>query len=109
MGGGNHFGPPNSVLAVGASSPEFSSRIENITVNVGREAVLECRVSHLGRYKVRQKRKAASMSRIESPWILVRMNVYVPGLSCLGSTTHYSTLFLNVYMPSLFFSLRWDG
>ena len=30
----------------------FAGPIENITVNVGREAVLECPVNHLGKYKV---------------------------------------------------------
>lgn len=33
--------------------PHFAGKIENVTVNVGREAVLECPVNHLGRYKVR--------------------------------------------------------
>ncbi len=47
------LGPPNhNVLAVGSLRPDFASRIANVTVNVGREAVLECRVNHLGRYKV---------------------------------------------------------
>ena len=38
--------------ALGHKNPEFDRRIKNVTVNVGREAVLECRVNHLGRYKV---------------------------------------------------------
>nr|XP_040572511.1 lachesin-like [Lepeophtheirus salmonis] len=43
----------NSVLhGYGSVIPDFSQPIENITVHVGREAVLECLVSHLGRYKV---------------------------------------------------------
>ncbi len=48
------LGPPNqnAMAALGAPRPDFASRIENVTVNVGREAVLECRVNHLGRYKV---------------------------------------------------------
>jgi len=32
--------------------PHFAGKIQNVTVNVGREAVLECPVNHLGRYKV---------------------------------------------------------
>ena len=32
--------------------PHFAGKIENVTVNVGREATLECPVNHLGRYKV---------------------------------------------------------
>ena len=32
--------------------PDFAGRIHNVTVNVGREAVLECPVNHLGHYKV---------------------------------------------------------
>ncbi len=48
------LGPPSlNTLAVGQHRPEFAARIQNITVNVGREAVLECHVNHLGRYKVR--------------------------------------------------------
>ncbi len=52
--GSNDIGPPpgHSVLAVGQLRPAFSSRIRNITVNVGREAVLACHVNNLGRYKV---------------------------------------------------------
>ena len=38
--------------AVGQPKPDFAARIQNITVNVGREAILECHVTHLGRYKV---------------------------------------------------------
>ncbi|XP_059081842.1 lachesin-like [Tigriopus californicus] len=38
--------------AYSPSRPEFAGRIKNITVNVGREAILECHVNHLGRYKV---------------------------------------------------------
>ena len=34
--------------------PHFAGRIHNVTVNVGREAVLECPVNHLGHYKVGQ-------------------------------------------------------
>ena len=32
--------------------PTFAGPIENVTVNVGREATLECLVNHLGKYKV---------------------------------------------------------
>ena len=35
-----------------SSFPSFAGPIENITVNVGREAILECHVNHLGKYKV---------------------------------------------------------
>ena len=46
---------PNYALVSGGSNkphPSFAGPIENITVNVGREAVLECQVNHLGKYKV---------------------------------------------------------
>ena len=44
----------------GASSssmgrPTFAGRIQNVTVNVGKEAVLACPVNHIGKYKVRGK------------------------------------------------------
>ncbi len=53
---GPMLGPPSlNTLAVGQHRPEFAARIQNITVNVGREAVLECHVNHLGRYKVRDQ------------------------------------------------------
>ncbi|KAK5638415.1 hypothetical protein RI129_012710 [Pyrocoelia pectoralis] len=35
-----------------SDGPEFLSPIHNLTVNVGREAVLSCSVANLGRYKV---------------------------------------------------------
>ena len=35
--------------------PTFGGPIENVTVNVGREATLECLVDHLGKYKVNVK------------------------------------------------------
>ncbi|KAF5306581.1 hypothetical protein FQR65_LT07308 [Abscondita terminalis] len=35
-----------------SDGPEFLAPIQNLTVNVGREAVLACSVGHLGRYKV---------------------------------------------------------
>lgn len=38
--------------AVGQNFPQFASKIENVTVNVGRTAILECHVNHLGKYKV---------------------------------------------------------
>ena len=34
------------------SDPMFAGPINNVTVNVGREAVLECHVNNLGQYKV---------------------------------------------------------
>ena len=33
--------------------PTFAGPIENVTVNVGREATLECLVNHLDKYKVK--------------------------------------------------------
>ena len=35
-----------------ASDPMFAGPIKNVTVNVGREAVLECLVNNLRQYKV---------------------------------------------------------
>ena len=35
------------------SDPMFAGPIKNVTVNVGREAVLECHVNNLRGYKVR--------------------------------------------------------
>ena len=46
-----------SVFGGGASSsvgrPTFAGRIQNVTVNVGKEAVLACPVNNIGKYKVR--------------------------------------------------------
>jgi hypothetical protein len=36
-------------------TPTFAGPIHNVTVNVGREAVLECPVNHLGQYKVKMR------------------------------------------------------
>ena len=41
-----------STLPLNEPRPHFAGKIENVTVNVGREATLECPVNHLGRYKV---------------------------------------------------------
>ena len=46
----------------GASSssmgrPTFAGRIQNVTVNVGKEAVLACPVNNIGKYKVRHRRR----------------------------------------------------
>ena len=38
---------------VAETIPSFSGPIQNVTVNVGREAVLECPVNQLGQYKVK--------------------------------------------------------
>ena len=35
-----------------SSEPMFAGPIENVTVNVGREAVMECHVNNLRQYKV---------------------------------------------------------
>ena len=47
-----------SVFGGGSSSsmgrPTFAGRIQNVTVNVGKEAVLACPVNDIGKYKVRQ-------------------------------------------------------
>ena len=45
-------GLSQSTFALNEPRPRFSRGIENVTVNVGREATLECPVNHLGRYKV---------------------------------------------------------
>ena len=34
--------------------PTFAGRIQNVTVHVGKEAVLACPVNNIGKYKVRQ-------------------------------------------------------
>ena len=47
-----NFYNEHSTFAINEPRPHFAGKIENVTVNVGREAVLECPVNHLGRYKV---------------------------------------------------------
>jgi hypothetical protein len=44
----------NSIYATHSQDliPSFAGPIQNVTVNVGREAVLECPVNFLGQYKV---------------------------------------------------------
>ena len=50
-----------SVFGGGASSslgrPTFAGRIQNVTVNVGKEAVLACPVNNIGKYKVRRHQR----------------------------------------------------
>ena len=41
-----------STFAFRDPRPSFAGGIQNVTVNVGRDATLECPVNHLGRYKV---------------------------------------------------------
>ena len=41
-----------STFAFRDPRPSFAGRIQNVTVNIGRDATLECPVNHLGRYKV---------------------------------------------------------
>ena len=35
--------------------PHFAGKIENVTINVGGEATLECPINHLGQHKVNKK------------------------------------------------------
>jgi hypothetical protein len=44
--------PPDSHLLASDVDPDFNEPIKNITVPVGREAVLSCLVTELGQYKV---------------------------------------------------------
>ncbi|XP_023726821.1 limbic system-associated membrane protein, partial [Cryptotermes secundus] len=44
--------PPDSQLVASDVDPDFNEPIKNITVPVGREAVLSCLVTELGQYKV---------------------------------------------------------
>ena len=46
-----HAPPPEQAGEAAATEPMFSGPIPNVTVNVGREAVLECRVDNLRGYK----------------------------------------------------------
>ena len=51
--------PDNGISVFGGVSssmgrPTFAGRIQNVTVNVGKEAVLACPVNDIGKYKVRQ-------------------------------------------------------
>jgi len=45
----NELGTHNSIHD---SSPDFARAIENVTVALGREAILSCSVTDLGNYKV---------------------------------------------------------
>jgi hypothetical protein len=45
--------------------PAFASRIKNVTVNVGREAVLECPVDNLGKYKVGEMMMKGEKNKID--------------------------------------------
>ena len=42
----------NNNVVRDSSEPMFAGPIENVTVNVGREAVMECHVNNLRQYKV---------------------------------------------------------
>jgi hypothetical protein len=44
--------PPDSHLLASDVDPDFNEPIKNVTVPVGREAVLSCLVTELGQYKV---------------------------------------------------------
>ena len=51
--------PDNGISVFGGVSssmgrPTFAGRIQNVTVHVGKEAVLACPVNNIGKYKVRQ-------------------------------------------------------
>ena len=53
----NYHAPASPDMAggggAGGTDPMFAGPINNVTVNVGREAVLECHVNNLRGYKVR--------------------------------------------------------
>ena len=49
----SEFSMEELATEMSVSIPVFSGPIHNVTVNVGREAVLECRVNNLKQYKVR--------------------------------------------------------
>ena len=54
----NYHAPAPSDLGgagAGGTDPMFAGPINNVTVNVGREAVLECHVNNLRGYKVRDQ------------------------------------------------------
>ena len=53
-----HAPQPEQAGEAAATEPMFSGPIPNVTVNVGREAVLECRVDNLRGYKVTSSRQA---------------------------------------------------
>ncbi|XP_023319725.1 lachesin isoform X2 [Eurytemora carolleeae] len=48
----SQYRPPEQTTELGDFNPVFSAPIHNVTVNVGREAVLECMVTNLRQYKV---------------------------------------------------------
>ena len=48
----SEFSMEELATEMSVSIPVFSGPIHNVTVNVGREAVLECRVNNLKQYKV---------------------------------------------------------
>ncbi|GFG28147.1 hypothetical protein Cfor_08241, partial [Coptotermes formosanus] len=43
--------PPQSHLLASDVDPDFKEPIKNVTVAVGREAILSCSVTELGHYK----------------------------------------------------------
>ena len=47
-----HAPAPSDLGGAGGTDPMFAGPINNVTVNVGREAVLECHVNNLRGYKV---------------------------------------------------------
>ncbi|XP_074034834.1 lachesin [Leptinotarsa decemlineata] len=47
-----NFALMNNAVKLSTESPQFSGPIRNVTVALGREAVLSCSVSNLGHYKV---------------------------------------------------------
>ena len=53
----NYHAPsaPSDLGGAGGTDPMFAGPINNVTVNVGREAVLECHVNNLRGYKVRDQ------------------------------------------------------
>lgn len=49
---GQSYGLSTSGIRVTTETPQFTGPIENVTVALGREAVLSCSVTELGNYKV---------------------------------------------------------
>lgn len=49
---GNRNGFIASAARVATETPQFTGPIDNVTVALGREAILSCSVTDLGNYKV---------------------------------------------------------